>query len=52
MHRIKGVKIRTKDMPAAFMAVSSLRSAKFPIAMMDATKTAKGRARFTNLAEA
>ena len=36
----------------AFMAVSSLRSARLPMAMMEATSTASGRARLTKRAEA
>ena len=47
-----GRKIRVKDMPEDLSAVSSSCSAKLPRVMMLLIKMAKGRARFTNLAEA
>ncbi len=52
MQATSGRIMRRNDIPDAFMAVNSLRSAKLPNAMMEATSTAKGRAKLTNLAEA
>ena len=52
MQTTRGRWIRKNDMPEAFMAVSSLRSARFPSAMIEATKTARGSAKLTKRAEA
>ena len=43
----KGRKIRNRDIPAAFIAVSSLFSAKLPKAIRELSKIAKGSARGT-----
>ena len=47
-----GRKILKMESPADFNAVNSLRSESDPNAMIDATKMASGRARFTKRAEA
>ena len=52
MQKTRGRRMRKDDMPDAFMAVSSLRSARLPSAMMEATNTARGRAKLTRRAEA
>ena len=52
MVTIKGRKMRNTESPADLRAVSSLRSASEPKAMMEATRMASGRARFTSRAEA
>jgi pyruvate carboxylase len=52
INRIKGLNILFSDMPALFMAVSSLCSDNAPMVMMLDMSTAKGRAMLTILAEA